>query len=105
MVLYIAIAAFASWVYFFWHPEVDRRLAVAISLSFSSLLAFRILLNTVPSGYPIYYNGPAALSLFLIALPLLTLPETSRSILLPAEALACDLCLTAVVFYVRREES
>jgi hypothetical protein len=105
MVLYIAIAAFASWVYFFWHPEVDRSLAVAISLSFSSLLAFRILLNTVPSGYPIYYNGPAVLSLFLIALPLLAAPETSRSILLPAEALACALCLTAVVFYVRQEGS
>ncbi len=105
MVLYIAIAAFASWVYFFWHPEVDRSLAVAISLSFSSLLAFRILLNTVPSGYPIYYNGPVVLSLFLIALPLLAAPETSRRILLPAEALACALCLTAVVFYVRQEGS
>jgi hypothetical protein len=103
MVLYIAIAAIASWGYFFWHPELDRSLAVAISLSFSSLLAFRILLNTVPSGYPIYYNGPVVLSLFLIALPLLPAAETLQRILLSAETLVCTLCLAAVVFYVREE--
>jgi hypothetical protein len=105
MVLYIAIAAFASWVYFFWHPELDRSLAVAITLSFSSLLAFRILLNTVPSGYPIYYNGPVILSLFLIVLPLLSAHESSRRFPLLAEALACALCLAAVVLYVREEGS
>jgi hypothetical protein len=105
MVLYIAIGTVASWGYFFWHPELDRSLAVATSLSFSSLLAFRILLNTVPSGYAIYYNGPVILSLFLIVLPFLRSPETSRRALMRADALACALCLAAVVFYVRQEGS
>jgi len=103
MVLYIAIAAVASWGYFFWHPELDRSLKVAISLSFSSLLAFRILLNTVPSGYSIYYNGPVILSLFLMVLPLLPAPDPLQRILLPVDTLVCALCLAAVVVYVRQE--
>jgi hypothetical protein len=103
MVPYAAIAALVFWVYAYRHPEHDRVFAIAMVLSFSSLLAFRILLKTIPSGYPIYYNGPAVLSFFLIVLPLLRLLEQPRRFAFPAEAVACALCLASVVLYLREE--
>ncbi len=105
MVLYVTIAALVSWVYFFRHPKLDRVFAVAMLLSFSSFLAVRILLKTIPSGYPIYYNGPIVLCLFLITLPLLRSPVASPRFAVPAEAFVCALCLASVVLYVREEGS
>jgi energy-converting hydrogenase Eha subunit B len=105
MVFYVTIAAIVFWAYFFRHPELDRAFAVALLLSFSSLLAFRILLKTLPSGYSIYYNGPAVLSIFLIGLPLLPAPETPRRFAFVAEALVCALCLVSVGFYLHEEGS
>jgi hypothetical protein len=103
MVPYAAIAALVFWVYLFRHPELDRTFALAMVLTFSSLLAFRILLKTVPSGYPIYYNGPAVLSLYLIVLPLLRSLEKPRRFLVPVEALVCALCLASVALHVHEE--
>jgi hypothetical protein len=103
MVPYAALAAFVFWIYFYRHPELDRCFAVAMVLSFSSLLAFRILLKTIPSGYPIYYNGPVILSLFLIAFPLLRSLGLSWRLVVMAEAHVCVLCLASVVLYLREE--
>src|SRR5207245_10075790 len=69
MVLYIAIATVASWGYFFWHPEMDRSLAVATSLSVSRVLAFWIVLTTTPYRYALYSHSPPIICLFFTVLP------------------------------------
>jgi hypothetical protein len=99
MVLYIGMAALAAWWYFRRQPFTDRRLQVALLFSFSSLLAFRILLGMHPGGYPIYYNGPVVLA-FLWVLARLIIPWCRPSrhfVLQQAEVLVCFACLTAVV--------
>jgi len=40
---------------------------VALAFTFSGLLAFRLLVGTMPSGYSIYYDGPAVLCFLLLA--------------------------------------
>jgi hypothetical protein len=105
MVLYVTIAAILSWVYFYRHPERGRAFAVCLLLSFSSLLAFRILLKTLPEGYSIYYNAPVVLSILLIGLPLLPASENPQRPALVAEACICALCLASVWLYLRKEGS
>ena len=65
MVLYIGIAAAMSW-WHFWKQQTDRSATLALLLTFSALLASRLLLMTTPWGYPIFYDGPAILSLLLL---------------------------------------
>jgi len=105
MVLYVASASFVAWIYVFRHPKLEESLPVAMVLSFSTLLALRILLKTVPSGYPIYYNGPVVLSLFLIAFPLLTSAEAPWRRLLAARVFVCAMCLASVALFVEEEGS
>jgi len=65
-VLYVSAASLVTW-WFFWRRDGSRdHLAVAILLTFSGLVAFRILLRMSPSGYSIYYDGPAVLSFLLL---------------------------------------
>jgi hypothetical protein len=64
MVLYVSLAAPIAW-YSFWvrrKDDASRPATVAILLTFSGLLAWRILMRMRPNEYPIYYNGPAVLS-------------------------------------------
>jgi len=62
MVLYIAIAASIAWLYFWRVGPFSGGILLPFTFTFSSLLAFRMLLNTIPSHYPIYYDGPVVLS-------------------------------------------
>jgi hypothetical protein len=96
MVLYVTIPVIAAWYYFHRHPVLNQGLAFALLLTFSALLAFRILLNNRPTGYPIYYNGPVTLSFFFIIRPLLSRPQDSRGPLLKGEIAFCLLIVIAV---------
>ena len=98
MVLYIGIAALIAWWYFWRQPYKDRRLQVALLFSFSSLLAFRMLLGMHPGGYPIYYNGPVVLAFFWVLARLIfaSRPAAGQIVLQQAEALVCFACLAAV---------
>src|ERR1017187_4701563 len=79
MVLYVSVAAIVAWWYFWRQTRsiVACSPAVPLLLTFSSLLAFRILMKMSPGDYPIYYNGPVALS-FLLLLCLI-IPRSGRS--------------------------
>ncbi len=75
MVLYVVIAALAA-CWYFWEQRTETALAAALLLTFSALLAFRILLGMNVSDYPIYYNGPVILGFLLLAPSLL--PRSAR---------------------------
>jgi hypothetical protein len=100
MVIYAAVAAAAAWWYFLRRPRTDRILQLALLLTFSSLLAFRILLLMNPAGYPIYYDAPVVLA-YLCVMARLIIPrrDPSRQFVLQAEVLVCFACLTAVAFH------
>jgi hypothetical protein len=99
MVFYIAIATLAAW-WWFWQQSTDSALSVALLLTFSALLAFRILLGMNASGYPIYYNGPVILGFLLLAPSLLPRSLRSPQFVFHGQLLICFLCLTAVVLHV-----
>jgi len=64
MVLYIVIAALFVWARF-WvrrNESASSSARIAILLTFSGLLAFRILMKMQTDDYPIFYNGPVVLS-------------------------------------------
>jgi hypothetical protein len=100
MVLYVIIAAFAAWWYF-WRQSgaAARNPALPLLLTFSSLLAFRILMKMAPGGYPIYYNGPVVLS--FLALMCLIIPRAGRSqrFVFLGELVICLACLAPVVLH------
>ena len=99
MVLYVGVAALAAW-WHFWKQRTDSILALALLLTFSALLAFRILLGMSPSGYPIYYDGPVILGFLLFAPSLLPRSAHSSQVVFQRQVLVCFLCLTAVVLHV-----
>jgi hypothetical protein len=96
MVLYVTISVIAAWFYFYRQPVSSQGLAFALLLTFSALLAFRILLNNLPTGYPIYYNAPVILSFFLLVRPLLSRIQDSRGSILKTEMAFCLLIVSAV---------
>lgn len=99
MVLYVAVAAIVAWWYFWRQPSDDRRLQIAILLSFSGLLAFRILFLMNSAGYPIYYNGPVLIGfLLLVSRVIIPQPAPSPRFISQTEVLVCFACLTAVAF-------
>jgi hypothetical protein len=95
MVLYVAIAAIIGWLYFAGKPSRNLSTAPLLCFSFACLLGFRILLMTMPCGYPIFYNAPAVLSMLLLTRQLISASGHSRRFLLAAEAMICFLILTA----------
>jgi hypothetical protein len=99
MVLYIAIAAVTAWCFFGGQPVFKRTPAIALLLTFSGLLAVRILLGMKPSGYPIYYNGPAILAFLLLVPSVFSRPARSSLSVFPGELLVCFVCLAAVVLH------
>ncbi len=103
MVLYVAIAALAAWWHFYRNRYSQRALQLAVLLSFSSLLAFRILLKTQPSGYSIYYNGPAVLSLFVLFRAGIRYLFGARWTAKAAELAFAAMCLLSVCLHVSRE--
>jgi len=40
--------------------------ALVVALGLAAVLAFRVLLLTIPVGYPIYYSGPAILGYLIL---------------------------------------
>ena len=101
MVLYVIVAALVAWRYFWRHGSsvAGRSPAIPLLLTYSSLLAFRILMKMEPDGYPIYYNGPVVLS-FLLLLCLI-IPRSGRSprFVFLGELVICLACLAPVVLH------
>ena len=105
MVLYVAIAAFASWWHFWRKRRAECGPAIPLLLTFAALLAFRILMGMMPEQYPIYYNGPVVLSFLLLAR--LVIPRTGRSrrFILLGESVICFACLAVTALHARAMEA
>jgi hypothetical protein len=103
MVLYIGIAAIVAWCYFWSQPVANPSAATALTLTFSSVLALRILLMTTPWGYAIFYDGPAILSILLLARAFVPKWGGSRRLSLAGEAAICIACLTAAMVNTKRQ--
>jgi len=99
MVLYVCIGAMVAWIVFL-QGLAKGPIALVILLSFSSLLAFRILLKMTPAGYPIYYNGAVVLC-FLMLLMALVRRAVRPKFNAIAQAIICVGCLFSVALYVR----
>ena len=99
MVLYVCIGAMVAWIVFL-RGLAQGPIALVLLLSFSSLLAFRILLKMTPAGYPIYYNGVVVLC-FLILLMTLVRRAARPKFNAVAQPIICVVCLLSVVLYVR----
>jgi len=95
MVLYIGIAALGAWWYFWRYRAANPSAAAALTLTFSSVLAVRILLMTTPWGYPIFYDGPAILAALLLAFQAIPQTGKSRSSVFLGQSMICVMCLTA----------
>jgi len=96
MVLYVIVCAAAAWVYFVFRRFSARHFAVAIVLTFSGLIAFRVLMKMNTLGYPIYYNGPVVFSYLLLLCMLIPRKKWSRQSVFFAEAALCLACLAPV---------
>ena len=100
LVFYVAIAALVAGYLFLRDLHSSRKLALALLFSFSALLAFRIILLTRPSNYPIYYSAPALLSLLvLLSLGVRRFAATNLG-RVRAEVGISAVCLFAVGFWV-----
>ena len=94
MVLYVAIAAAVAW-WSFWRQSAGwSKPAVPIALTFSGLLAFRILFLMKAAEYPIYYNGPVILCFLLLVTGLLQQLGHLQWQISLGELLICLLCAT-----------
>lgn len=98
MVLYVCLAALLVAAYLWRQPASDHTAKLAVLLAFAGVLGFRVLLGMTPSGYPVYYNGPAILAFFLLVRALIP-ASRSRRFAFQAEGLLCFGCLTAVVLH------
>jgi hypothetical protein len=105
MVLYIIVAAVAIWCYFWWRPACPRSLATALIFTFSGLLAFRILMKMNAGGYPIFYNGPVALSYLLLLSMAIRLSNRSRGFVFLGELVLSLACLIPVYAHARLNEA
>jgi hypothetical protein len=101
MVLYVIVAALAIWWYFWRQSEASavRNPAFPVLLTFSSLLAFRILMKMSPGGYPIYYNGPVVLSFLLLMCLIVPRSGHSRRFVFMGELVICLGCLAPVALH------
>jgi hypothetical protein len=97
MVFYVGIAALAAWIYFWRHRESGNAAAVALLLTLSALIAFRILFKMLPNDYPIFYNGPAVLSFLLLMRALIPRSGRTKRFALVAETMLCLACLAVPV--------
>jgi hypothetical protein len=99
MVAYVMVAALASWWYFWRQPGAERSPAVPLLLTFSALLAFRIMLKMAPTGYPIYYNGPVVVCFMLLGGAFVSRTSRFRGRAWLPDLLVCLGCLVAVMSY------
>jgi hypothetical protein len=99
MILFVCIAALFAGIYFLHEKHSPQSLALLILFAFAGLLASRLLLRNVPAGYPIYYNGPAALAYMLLLRPIIPRAGFSARTITRNELLICLGCLTVVAVY------
>ncbi len=107
MVLYVIVAAFFAWWYF-WRrtgSAAARSPAVPLLLTYSSLLAFRILMKMLPGGYPIYYNGPVVLCFLLLLCQIIPRSGRSRQFVFLGELVICLGCLAPVALHAAAFEA
>jgi hypothetical protein len=99
LVCLVLAAAAILWVRILRGHSQARDSALALAFTFSSLLAFRILFLLTPSGYAIYYDGPAVLSFLLLAST--AIPRSGRSPLFVtrSESLIVVAIVTAVMLH------
>jgi hypothetical protein len=97
MVVYVGIAAIAAWWYFWRHRESGNAAAVALLLTLSALIAFRMLFKMLPNDYSIFYNGPAVLSFLLLMSALIPRSGRSTRFVFVAETVLCLACLALPV--------
>jgi hypothetical protein len=102
MPLDAGIAAVACWWYFSRHSHSKEIAAFAILLTFSSLVATRILFAMDVINYSIYYNAPAILSFLLLARAVLPYKGRSKRFAIQAEVLLCLTCLLMAFLLVIR---
>ncbi|PYU72685.1 MAG: hypothetical protein DMG49_07340, partial [Acidobacteria bacterium] len=98
MVFYVALAGLIALWHFLRRP-LHQDPSLALLLTFSGLLAFRLLFGMKPSGYAIYYNGPVLLGFLLLAIALLPRHDRGPRFIFGAECLVCFACLSAVVLH------
>lgn len=105
MVLYVVMATVVAWGYFLLRHGKGPNPGVLLLFTFSSLLAFRILMGTYVSGYSIYYNGPVVLSFLILAG--LIIPRSNRwgRYAVLGNVLLCAGCLAVVALGAGRMEA
>jgi hypothetical protein len=108
MTLYVCVGALVAW----WAWWASRRNSyrdfnpgLPILLTYSSLLAFRILTLMLPGDYCIYYNGPVVLCFLLLLRLLIPRKRHSQRFIFLGELLLCIGCLSVVAMYASREEA
>ncbi len=101
MVLYVVLAALVVWWHFWRRRDAAsvRNPAFPLLLSFSSLLAFRILMKMEPGGYAIYYNGVVILSFLLLLCLIIPRSGRSRRFVFLGELFICLGCLVPVALH------
>jgi hypothetical protein len=98
MVVYIVLAAIIGWA-LWWMRRNHSAGGIAtlvLLLTYSGLLAFRILMDMRTSGYPIFYNGPVVLSFLLLICLIIPRSGRSRRFAIVGETAICLACLAAV---------
>jgi hypothetical protein len=101
MVFYIGVAALGAWWYFLRRPESQNALAIALLLSFSTLLAFRVMFKLLPVDFPVFYDGPAILCFLLLMGSLIPALGHSKRFVQVAETVLCLACLAAPALHSR----
>jgi hypothetical protein len=111
MVLYVILAAAVAWAFFLRgsvstpRNKALRNPAFPLLLTFSSLLAFRILMKMAPAGYPIYYNGPVVLSFLLLLCMIIPRSGRSRTFVFCGELILCLATLAPVTLHATAFEA
>ena len=104
MMLYVAVATCISWWYFWRAPTAKSRLGISLLLTFTTILAFRILMGMGAEGHAIYYNGPVVLCFLFLARVMLYHVGCVKRLIFPAEVAICLSCLTVVFLHSRTME-
>jgi hypothetical protein len=105
MVLYTIVGTVVVCCYFAWKRSGPRQFGLVLLLTFSVLLAFRILMKMRPTGVAIYYHGPVVLSFLVLLCLLIRGSGRSRRFTQIAEGLLCLACLFPVWMTTRAGEA
>lgn len=99
LICLIAVAAGILWLREWRERRKGLISPLALVFTFSSLLAFRMLVGIMPSGYSIYYDGPAMLSFFLLADTVIPKSMHTRLFVTRAELLIVMSTVTVVFLH------